>query len=65
MLSLDEIATLARKHTITPSERRAQRLSLIMGLTSHKSTLTREQVSGWVDQIEGHEPLPKSETNTK
>ena len=64
MLSLQEIASLAREHTMTPAERRAQRLSLIMGLRSHDSTLTREQVTGWVNQLEGHE-VPSEHQQTR
>jgi hypothetical protein len=54
-LTLEEIAEKARKHRVTPTERRAQRVSLIMGLRSKNSTLTREDVASFLDQNEGHE----------
>ncbi len=53
-LSLEEIAEMARKHEITAAERRAQRVSLIMGLGSKDPTLTREKVERLVDETEGH-----------
>lgn len=43
-LTLDEMIEVARRHKMTPTEKGAQRVSLIMGLKSHKSSLTREQV---------------------
>jgi len=55
-LTLEEIAEKARKHVVTPEERRAQRISLIMGLRSKKSTLTREDVASFLDENEGHAP---------
>ena len=54
-LTLQEIAEKARQHKVTPAERRAQRVSLIMGLRSKNSTLTREEVSSFLDQNEGRE----------
>lgn len=60
-LSLEEVTRIAVAHTVTPAERRAQRVSLIAGLRSHNSTLTREQVSKMVDQIEGHDSSPIGE----
>ncbi|WP_284945353.1 hypothetical protein [Acidisoma cladoniae] len=60
-LSLDDLVERARNHTMRPSERRAQRMSLIMGLRSDDSTLTKDKVSTLLDQIEGHdarEPKP-------
>jgi hypothetical protein len=59
-LTLEQIAKLAREHKVTPDERRAQRVSLIMGLRSEKSTLTREKVSDYLNQIEGHGPEEKA-----
>lgn len=59
---LEEIARIARDHKSSPAERRAQRISLIAGLRSHNSTLTREQVTQWVDQIEGHTAVPDGAT---
>ncbi len=54
-LTLEQIAEKARKHTVTPSERREQRISLIMGLRSKSSCLTREEVETFLDLNEGHE----------
>lgn len=53
-LTLDKMVEAARNHKMTPTERRAQRVSLIMGLRSHNSTLTREQVKEILDDVEGH-----------
>lgn len=61
-MTLDQIAAKARAHKVTPEERRAQRVSLIMGLRSKNSTLTREEVASFLDQNEGREtvrPAPK------
>ena len=53
-LTLDQIVEKARAHKVTADERRAQRISLIMGLRSKNSTLTREEVASFLDQNEGH-----------
>jgi hypothetical protein len=58
-LSLDQIAEKARKHVVTPSERRAQRVSLMMGLQSKNSTVTREEVESFLDENEGRETAEK------
>lgn len=55
-LSLDELVARARQHKVTPQETRAQRLSMVMGLRSHNSSLTREQAETLLGEIEGHEP---------
>jgi hypothetical protein len=55
MLTLEQIVEKARKHVVTPAERRAQRISLIMGLRSKNSTLTRDEAASFLDQNEGHE----------
>jgi len=60
--TLEEIVKFSKAHKVTPVERRAQRISLMMGLRSAKSTMTREEVSVLLDNIEGRDP--KSE-NTK
>lgn len=60
--TLEEIVKFSKAHKVTPVERRAQRISLMMGLRSEKSTMTREEVSILLDNIEGRDP--KSE-NTK
>ena len=38
---------------MTPAERRAQRVSLIMGLRAKRSTLTREKVEEILENTEG------------
>ena len=58
-MTLEEIAEKARKHIVTPAERRAQRVSLMMGLRSKNSTLTREEVASFLDETEGHETAEK------
>ena len=58
-LTLEQIAQVARDHKVTPDERRAQRVSMIMGLRSEKSTLTREKISDYLSQMEGHNPAEK------
>lgn len=58
-LTLEQIADKARKHVVTPTERRAQRVSLMMGLRSKNSTLTREEVASFLDQNEGHDTAEK------
>lgn len=60
ILTLDQIAEKARNHKPSPAERRAQRVSLIMGLRSKNSTVTREEVESFLDQNEGHD-APDSE----
>lgn len=57
-LTLNQIIDIARSHKVTPSERRAQRVSLMMGLRPKNSTVTREQASSVLDSIEGHESTP-------
>jgi hypothetical protein len=64
-LTLDQIAEKARTHRVTPEERRAQRVSLIMGLRSKKSTLTREEVASFLDQNEGRETAPLTSKRRK
>ena len=54
--TLEEIVKFSRAHKVTPVERRAQRISLMMGLRSAKSTMTREEVSVLLDNIEGRDP---------
>ena len=50
---LDRLVERAREHKMSPVERRAQRVSLIMGLRSDRSTLTREKVEDVLDEVEG------------
>lgn len=56
-LSLETLVSRARNHKMAPAERRAQRVSLIMGLRGNHSTLTRKQVEGFLENIEGHETV--------
>jgi hypothetical protein len=58
-LTLEQIAEKARKHVVTPAERRAQRVSLMMGLQSKNSTVTREEVASFLDENEGREAAEK------
>jgi hypothetical protein len=64
-LTLDEIAAKAREHKVTPGEKRAQRVSLIMGLRSDHSTLTHDEVADLVAELEGHEKKPSRRSRTK
>lgn len=52
-LTLEEIKRAAREHTITPAERRAQRVSLISGVLAKDTTLTRDKVESMLNQMEG------------
>jgi hypothetical protein len=54
-MTLEQISAFAKSHKVTPTERRAQRVSLLMGLRSKNSSLTREEATSVLDQIEGHE----------
>ncbi|HEY5305586.1 MAG TPA: hypothetical protein VIJ52_02810 [Pseudolabrys sp.] len=56
-LTLEQIAEKARAHKMTPAEKRAQRVSLMMGVRSKNSTLTREQVASFLNENEGHESI--------
>jgi hypothetical protein len=38
---------------MTPAERREQRVSMVMGLRGHTSTLTRDEVETLLDEFEG------------
>jgi phosphopantetheine adenylyltransferase len=60
-LTLEQIAAKAREHKVTPAEKRAQRVSLIMGLRSDNSTLTRDEVADLVGRLEGHDTTPDAE----
>lgn len=50
---LSELITSVRGHKMTPGEKRSQRVSMVMGLRSHCSTLTREKVETLLDEVEG------------
>jgi hypothetical protein len=55
-LSLDEISRQAKNHKQSPEEKRAQRMSLVRGVRSHKSTLSDDRVQSLVDEFEGLKP---------
>jgi hypothetical protein len=55
MSELEKLIEKARGHKMTPEERRAQRVSMIMGLRGHSSTLTHEIVEEVLDEVEGRE----------
>jgi len=48
-----EMVAKARAHKMTPTERREQRVSLIMGMRGNSSTLTREKVTTILAEVEG------------
>jgi hypothetical protein len=50
---LDALIERARGHKMTPAERRDQRVSLVMGLRSESSTLTKEKVETLLESFEG------------
>mgnify|MGYP003578632763 CR=1 FL=1 len=51
--NLDDLIARARGHKMTPTERREQRVSMVMGLRGHTSTLTRDEVETLLDEFEG------------
>jgi hypothetical protein len=51
---LDELVDRVRDHKMSPKERRAQRVSLVMGLRGDSSTLTHAKVEEILDEVEGH-----------
>lgn len=57
-MTLDQVIEKARSHTITPEEKRAQRISLINGVLSQKTTLSRDNVVDLLNKIEGHSGEP-------
>jgi len=50
---LNDLIARTRNRKMSAEERRAQRVSLVTGLSSHKSTLTREKVETLVGEFEG------------
>jgi hypothetical protein len=50
---LGNLVERARAHKMNPTERRAQRVSLVMGLRGHSSTLTKEKVETRLEEFEG------------
>ena len=50
---LDDLIARARQHKMTPIERRAQRVSLVMGLRGNSSTLTKGKVETLLEEFEG------------
>ncbi len=51
--NLDDLIARARAHKMSPTERREQRVSMVMGLRGHTSTLTRAEVETLLDEFEG------------
>lgn len=51
--SLSALVDRARAYKMSPTEKRAQRVSLVYGLRGHTSTLTKEKVETLLDEIEG------------
>jgi hypothetical protein len=51
--TLDELIEDARLHPMTPDEKRAQRVSLIMGGRSRSSKLTSADVVNYLADVEG------------
>jgi hypothetical protein len=54
-VTTEELFRRAREHKMSPAERRAQRVSMIMGLRGSTSTLTSEIVEKVLDEVEGHD----------
>jgi poly-beta-hydroxyalkanoate depolymerase len=50
---LDDLIARARDHKMSPTEKRAQRVSMVMGLRGHTSTLTKEKVETLLEEFEG------------
>ena len=59
MMTLEEIKIKVATYQMPPAEKRAQRVSLILGLRSNESKLTPEAVLEMLDGIEGHDTRPK------
>jgi hypothetical protein len=51
-LSLNELVERAREYKMSPAERHAQRVSLVLGLRSERSTLTRQKVEELMGEAE-------------
>jgi hypothetical protein len=52
-LSLEKIAETARRHRVTPQERRAQRVSMMMGLLPKETPVTRDEIVRFLAETEG------------
>lgn len=52
-VSLTALIDRARAYKMTPTEKRAQRISMVYGLRGHSSTLTKERVETLLEQNEG------------
>lgn len=50
---LAELIEKAKRHRITPAERRAQQVSWIMSGMMRGSTMTREEVERMLDEMDG------------
>ena len=53
-VELNELIERARDYKMSPTEKRAQRVSMVMGLRGHRSTLTKEKVTTILAEIEGN-----------
>lgn len=53
LITTREMIERARSYKMTPQERRAQRVSLVMGMRGKSSTLTREKVTTLLEELEG------------
>ncbi|WP_300301237.1 hypothetical protein [Ferrovibrio sp.] len=62
-MTMDQIREFASTHTVTPAERRARRVSLITGVLSEKTTLTKDKVESVLNHLEGN--LPEVDQNQK
>lgn len=51
---IEELLRSKAKRFLTPEELRAQRVSFVMGMLPHDSTLTRERVQEIVDSYYGY-----------
>ena len=49
---LDKLIAKARDHKMSPDERKQQRVSLVMGLRGHRSTLTKEKVETLLEGVD-------------
>ena len=48
-----ELIERARNLKMTPAQKHAQRVSLVVGLSRHKSSMSRESVEAMVTEYEG------------
>lgn len=48
-----DLIAKAKAHKMTPTQKREQRVSLVMGMRGKSSTLTREKVTTILAEVEG------------